>query len=65
VPPARPDDRHARLQVSDAARTRLRRAPFGALAVGLALAFGLGARVVAERILEEAYQRGQQRSQAP
>jgi len=37
----------------------------GALALGLALAFGLGGRNVAERILEEAYQRGQeQRSQA-
>jgi hypothetical protein len=36
----------------------------GALALGLALAFGLGGRNVAERILEEAYQRGQeQRSQ--
>jgi len=36
----------------------------GALALGLALAFGLGGRSVAERILEEAYQRGQeQRSQ--
>jgi hypothetical protein len=37
----------------------------GALALGLALAFGLGGRNVAERILEEAYQRGQeQRGQA-
>jgi len=37
----------------------------GALALGLALAFGLGGRGVAERILEEAYQRGQeQRAQA-
>jgi Conserved TM helix len=36
----------------------------GALALGLALAFGLGGRGVAARILEEAYQRGQeQRSQ--
>jgi hypothetical protein len=32
----------------------------GALALGLALAFGLGGRGVAERILEEAYQRGQE-----
>ena len=37
----------------------------GALALGLALSFGLGGRNVAERILEEAYQRGQeQRTQA-
>jgi mechanosensitive ion channel-like protein len=37
----------------------------GALALGLALAFGLGGRNVAARILEEAYQRGQdQRDQA-
>jgi Mechanosensitive ion channel, conserved TM helix len=36
----------------------------GALALGLALAFGLGGRNVAARVLEEAYQRGQeQRSQ--
>ena len=36
----------------------------GSLALGLALAFGLGGRNVAARILEEAYQRGQeQRSQ--
>jgi hypothetical protein len=32
----------------------------GALALGLALAFGLGGRNVAARILEEAYQRGQE-----
>jgi Mechanosensitive ion channel, conserved TM helix len=32
----------------------------GALALGLALAFGLGGRGVAARILEEAYQRGQE-----
>jgi small-conductance mechanosensitive channel len=32
----------------------------GALALGLALAFGLGGRHVAERLLEEAYQRGQE-----
>jgi hypothetical protein len=32
----------------------------GALALGLALAFGLGGREVAARILEEAYQRGQE-----
>jgi hypothetical protein len=32
----------------------------GALALGLALAFGLGGRNVAERLLEEAYQRGQE-----
>jgi hypothetical protein len=32
----------------------------GALALGLALAFGLGGREVAGRILEEAYQRGQE-----
>jgi hypothetical protein len=37
----------------------------GALALGLALSFGLGGQKVAERILEEAYQRGQeQRGQA-
>jgi Conserved TM helix len=37
----------------------------GSLALGLALAFGLGGRNVAERLLEEAYQRGQeQRGQA-
>jgi hypothetical protein len=32
----------------------------GALALGLALSFGLGGRNVAERILEDAYQRGQE-----
>lgn len=37
----------------------------GALALGLALAFGLGGRNVAERLLEEAYQRGrEQKDQA-
>jgi len=37
----------------------------GALALGLALAFGLGGRNVAERILEDAYQKGlEQRGQA-
>ena len=32
----------------------------GALALGLALAFGLGGRSVAQRILEDAYQKGQE-----
>ena len=32
----------------------------GALALGLALAFGLGGRNVAERLLEDAYQKGQE-----
>jgi hypothetical protein len=34
-------------------------ATMGALALGLALAFGLGGRPVAERMLEDAYRRGQ------
>ena len=32
----------------------------GALALGMALAFGLGGRDVASRVLEDAYRRGQQ-----
>jgi small-conductance mechanosensitive channel len=36
-------------------------ATMGALALGLALAFGLGGRPVAERMLEEAYQKGQEK----
>jgi Conserved TM helix len=35
----------------------------GALALGLALAFGLGGRNVAERLLEEAYQRGREQKE--
>lgn len=35
-------------------------ATMGALALGLALAFGLGGRGVAERLLEEAYRKGQE-----
>ena len=35
-------------------------ATMGALALGLALAFGLGGRPVAERMLEQAYQKGQE-----
>jgi small-conductance mechanosensitive channel len=35
-------------------------ATMGALALGLALAFGLGGRPVAERMLEDAYQKGQE-----
>ncbi|MCY7395318.1 MAG: mechanosensitive ion channel [Nocardioides sp.] len=35
-------------------------ATMGALALGLALAFGLGGRGVAERLLEDAYRKGQQ-----
>jgi hypothetical protein len=34
-------------------------ATMGALALGLALAFGLGGRSVAERMLEDAYRKGQ------
>jgi hypothetical protein len=33
-------------------------ATMGALALGLALAFGLGGRPVAERLLEDAYRKG-------
>jgi hypothetical protein len=35
-------------------------ATMGALALGLALAFGLGGRGVAERMLEDAYRKGQE-----
>ena len=35
-------------------------ATMGALALGLALAFGLGGRGVAERMLEDAYSKGQE-----
>jgi hypothetical protein len=35
----------------------------GSLALGLALAFGLGGRNVAERLLEEAYQRGREQKE--
>ena len=38
-------------------------AVMGALALGLALAFGLGGRGVAERLLEDAYRNGQQAKQ--
>jgi hypothetical protein len=34
----------------------------GALALGLALAFGLGGRDVASRLLEEVYQRGREQT---
>jgi hypothetical protein len=35
-------------------------ATMGALALGLALAFGLGGRLVAQRMLEDAYRKGQE-----
>lgn len=38
-------------------------ATMGALALGLALAFGLGGRSVAERLLEDAYRKGQENKQ--
>lgn len=38
-------------------------ATMGALALGLALAFGLGGRPVAERMLEEAYRKGQEQKE--
>ncbi len=38
-------------------------ATMGALALGLALAFGLGGRGVAERLLEDAYRKGQENKQ--
>jgi peptidoglycan/LPS O-acetylase OafA/YrhL len=37
-------------------------ATMGALALGLALAFGLGGRPVAQRLLEDAYRKGQEQS---
>ena len=38
-------------------------ATVGALALGLALAFGLGGRTVAQRILEDAYRKGQEQKE--
>lgn len=48
------------LQIAEAIVQIAFAATMGALALGLALAFGLGGRGVAERMLEDAYRRGRQ-----
>ena len=48
------------LQIAEQIVTIAFAATMGALALGLALAFGLGGRGVAERLLEDAYRKGQE-----
>jgi hypothetical protein len=51
------------LQIATAIVTITYAAVLGALALGMALAFGLGGREVASRLLEDAYRQGQQERQ--
>ena len=50
----------SQLQIAPAIVQTAFAATIGALALGLALAFGLGGRPVAERMLEDAYRKGQE-----